>query len=229
MKMKCTYLAFILLMASCGRYEVGGSSSTIGEVRSFTPSALSSSDLTNLQKICQALGSKNTSTLVNSTHIFSSAQTNCGGGNAETGTLVTTRILSVGGNSFFKRQDNGLDFIFPEVDTPSFGIMSRVCGALTSQTGLTNPSRLTSGESQWVSTLGINSADCLPSSGEVCVLFETGSPQDGGSDYVIHTKEWVKFRTNSIEPKLGFYSFRKKITKSFCTQNDFLTYEATLK
>ena len=223
--MKYAFLTAIFLTAvSCGKYEAVGTGS-IGEALTDGGASLNPQVLST---ICSALSNKSASQLANSTHTFATVQTDCNGGNVVAGALVPTVIQGSGGNFYFKRQDNGMDFLFPEVDTTSFGVMSSICSSLANQQQLTSLNTLSNGDTQKVITSGISSSDCAPTSNELCVYFETGSPNGAGS-VIVHTKEWVRYKVNPQEAKVGFYSYRKKITKSYCSQNQFVTSQATLK
>ena len=225
--MKFSILPMMLLLASCGDTLPGsGSINRVGETRSLlnTSVAVSGLDRQNIISLCSALSQKESilPTTVNSTHIFSISQTDCGGRLTETGDVGVT-IQNVGGY-VFRRNDN-LSFIFPEVETATTGILKEVCASVTLP-NLANPLRTTS-DVLYFGTLGIGPVDCPPRSGELCILLERGLVQ--GTSAVIHTQDWIRIKVNPLEEKLGFFSYRKRITKSFCAPNQTQTFTATLK
>jgi hypothetical protein len=135
---------------------------------------------------------------------------------------VPATIQKVGANFFFKKAD-GMDFLFPNLETTNTGLFPDICSSLA---GLSNPI-IGQNEVTFISTLGINPGDCAPAFGEVCVKLEKAFVQ--GSSAVVHTKEWIRVRTPSVQGLVGFFTFRKKVSKSFCPEGQTITSSATLK
>jgi hypothetical protein len=124
----------------------------------------------------------------------------------------------------FKKSD-GQNFIFPEVETASSGVFKEICSNLN-QSAFSSPLR-SSGEALYFGTLGISTSDCPQRDGELCFSLERAFIQ--GTTAVVHTQEWIRIRTNPQLPKIGFFSHRKRITKSFCGQGQSQVFTATLK
>jgi hypothetical protein len=59
------------------------------------------------------------------------------------------------------------------------------------------------------------------------VLAEFGTVQ--GDSATVHTKEWLRVRTTDNKEKyIGFVTYRKKITRSYCGINDVLVFKSNL-
>lgn len=225
MKFGILFLSFLAL--SCGKIDVTtSSSSSVGESRGINAfSALSTTDRNNILSVCNALTSKASvlPSFVGATYSFSSDTSDCE--RKKTSELnVETIIQSNGQNFVFKRKDNNQDFIFPEVETNTSGVLVEACNLLT---GLQNP--LVSGTSAtYVTTSGISSGDCTPASGEVCLSIEKAAQQ--GNFFIVHTKEWLRVRvSNPTNARIGFVTQRKKVTRGSCGIGEVLEFQATLK
>lgn len=225
--MKFGFLSLAFLAISCGKIDVTTSgSTTVGESRSVNAlSVLSDTDRNNLTSVCNALGTKNSAlpTFVGATYSWASATADCD--KKVTPELnVETVIQSNGQNYVFKRKDNNQDFIFPNVETNTSGILADACNFLN---GLQNP--LVSGSTAtYYTTTGISSEDCVPTSGEVCVSVETAGRS--GDFYIVHTKEWLRVRVSSpTNARIGFVTQRKKVTQGSCGIGEVLEFRASLK
>jgi hypothetical protein len=153
---------------------------------------------------------------------FFASQTDCSGNTVNSGNVEVV-IQNNAGNYVFKKQSDNQDFIFPNVETNTSGVLADVCGSLSNlQNPLTNAQGAT-----YFTTLNISSSDCPPVPGEICVQVESASQQ--GESFVVHTKEWLRIRTNSTSGKIGFFTQRKKITRGFCGVNQYLSFQASLK
>lgn len=227
--MKFAFLAVIFLSVSCGKYDVPGAGGTVGAVKTYSPATVDSTTNSQLRKICTALTTKSNTlaSLVNTPHTFTTVQTDCDDSLVVDNVDIATTIQADGANYAFKRSDNGVNFVFPQVDTASYGIMQTVCAQLASPGTVTSPYTLTSGEVQSVNVTSISTKDCQSNSSEICVLFETGTLS--GTSYTVHTNEWVKFKIDDTKPRLGFYGYRKKVARSYCSENDSVRFEAILK
>lgn len=220
-------LAFMVFLAvSCGKYIPGSMTDTsIGEVRtlSVSPAAVTPETRTNVVAICNALLQKEAilSTAVNTTHTFTANQTDCQGSAISSGTQNVTIQRGSGGYVF--RKVEGGDFMFPEIETTSSGVLSEICSNISN---LRNPI-IGRSEAVYFATSGINPSDCSPLFGELCIQVETAFVQ--GSTATIHTKDWLRIRTNPAQARLGFFSQRKRVTRSYCGQNEVLSFTATLK
>lgn len=222
--MKYAFLGIVFLATSCGKYEAPGSNSTVGQIRSLSAKALGPSDQSALSSVCQALGVKaqKLPSATNAPFSFTAIQSDCEGSTVSSG-LISTFIQGETPNFYF-RTSQGTNFIFPNVETPTSGVFTQVCNSLGNIQDVTT---LTTGEAQWVSTSQATGTDCPGVSGETCVLLETGAAQSG-SDFKIHTREWIRIRTNPSLTNYGFFTYRKKITQAFCPENKAIYYQATL-
>lgn len=223
--MKLAVLSLAVLAFACGKYEGGVPGSSLGQSRAFQPLVADTTLQSNVTSICNALAQKSSilNSAVNSVHNFEASQTNCDGTLLFTGAVRTT-IQNLGSEYQF-RKDDGTSFIFPNVETNSSGIMAQFCSNLSNlQTQTVNSDNTVTS----ITTSGISSADCSPISGEICVLIENGPLS--GSTFTVATQEWVRFRvSNSTNQKIGFFTQRKKVSRSFCGTNQSIEYRALLK
>ncbi len=226
--MKYSILLLSILAVSCGEYKtMGGASDRVGDIRQVTgqDAAASRLDRDNMVKVCNALARKESilMTALNSIHTFSTSQSDCDGNSIGSGNVNV--VLQSGLSGFvFKRQSDGLDFIFPNVETADSGVLADICADISD---LSNPVK---GETEvtYFTTSAISSSDCAPSSGEICVKVEKAFFQ--GSTATIHTKEWLRVRVSSPDNKyIGFVTERKKVTQSFCGRNEALKFQASLQ
>lgn len=223
--MRSTWLLVCFALLACGKYEVD-SNGGIGEIRTLNdPSHLITGlDRLNLNSICNAMAQK-ASILplsVNLELTFLTKQKNCTGNPVEQ--TVETLIQSRGESFVLKKKSDNLDFIFPEIETNTSGVLADICGSIPT---LENP--VVSGQSAtYVRTTGIDRADCAPtSSRELCVQVEKALQQ--GNTFVVHTREWLKVRVSSqTNEKVGFYTYRKKLSRGYCADRELLDFQATL-
>lgn len=224
--MKYSFLLLTFLIVSCGKYESEVSRNLIGETRSATALTVSSSDRNNLASICGALVQKSTilPSIVGTTNfLFTTIQSDCEGEtvvNAD----INVVVQNSGGGLVFKKSIDGLDYIFPEIETQNSGLLAGVCSDLST---FSNP-RLEGSSATWITTSGISSNDCTPLNGEICVMVEKGN-LNNDQTYTVHTKEWMRVRVSSTEGKLGFFTERKRLTQSICGINKSQISRAILK
>lgn len=225
--MKYGFILLSLLSISCGKIDVTTSgNNTVGESRSVNAfSVLSDTDRSNLTAVCNALTTNAgiLPSIVGATYVFDTVAADCT--NKITPEFnVQTVIQSNGSNFVYKRKDNNQDFIFANVETNSSGTLADACNLLS---GLQNP--LVSGNSaSYITTSGIAGEDCAQASGEICVAVEKASRQ--GDFFVVHTKEWLRVRTQSpTNTRIGFVTQQKKVTQGSCGIGEVLIFRATLK
>lgn len=224
--MKAGLLTLIILAASCGEHKVANQQDRVGEIRQVTTSAVVGNEKADLDAVCNALtqGQAVLSSSLNGRHTFSALQTDCSGNTIENGDVQVTIQSGLSG-FVFKRVADGLDFIFPIIETPEVGVLSEIC---QSRSNLVNPI-VDGNDITFFTTGAINPADCRGGAGEICVKVEKAFPQNENSA-VVHTKEWLRVRVNSADARnIGFVTHRKKVTRSFCGINEVLTFSATLK
>lgn len=213
-------LPLVVLVAACGRYEVTPQGSKVGEA--LPVSALSNLDRSNLSSICNALAAKQV--VPGSNLTFQAFEGDCTGNTVSNG-LVQTTIQSISGEFFLTRKVGGDAFIFPDLESPTKGMMESICGNLS---GFENPLQ-TATERITYNTTGISSDDCELTNENLCVEMRRASLVDGA--YIVHTKEFmrVKVTDTARTGKLGYFTQRKKVTKSYCGLNEQLTFKADLK
>jgi hypothetical protein len=224
--MKFFLMLTLVVSASCGRIENPISASGIGELRTISAlSGVLASERTNLQLICDALARVETilPSAVNTNHTYLAGQTDCAGKFIENSNINVV-IQAVNSGYVFRRQD-GLEFLFPVFETASKGEVSSLCSALA--TNLTNPVVRENGSAVFFRTTGI-SANCPDVPGERCILLEQALPE-GSLSYRIVSREWIRFRVDPRLTKAGFFSYRQRIARSYCPQNQGLVFEASLK
>jgi hypothetical protein len=229
--MKLSLILMSILLASCGEYGPISTLNTtkVGETLPLSGSPLSDTDRANLTTICNSLANKSSSlqSTVNSTLSFVTSQTDCSGNSMGSGTTDVT-IQNSGSDFVFKQKVNGLDFIFPNVETNTSGVMSPACQNVASLSVTSNAFSTPNGATTvYYTTTGISPTDCPIITGEQCVLVQSGQTDAAGVR--INTKEWIRFRISSTQGKLGFFTYRKKVAQSFCGVNETLTSQATLK
>lgn len=223
--MKAGLLTLILLAVSCGEHKVS-QQDRVGELRQITSSAVTGNERADIEAVCNALSQAQStlSSSLNSRHTFNALQTDCSGNTIQNGDVQVMIQTSLSG-FVFKRVADGLDFIFPIIETPDVGVLSGICRSLPELTSpIVNGNDIT-----FFTTTGISQADCRREAGEICVSVEKAFPQNENSA-AVHTKEWLKVRINSVDARyIGFVTDRKKVTRSFCGRDEVLTFRATLK
>lgn len=223
--MKMILISMMAILSSCGDYKAGQFiDSSVGEVKAISaPVLISGVEKDNLVSVCNSLSQKELvlDSALNTRHIFTANQTDCLGKTVFSGDIPVT-IQKTGTNYVFKKGD-GLDFIFPNLETPSSGLFSDICSNLD---GLSNPI-IGQNEVTFISSLGINPGDCSAAFGEICIKLEKAYVQ--GATAVVHTKEWIRVRTPSVQGLVGFFTLRKKVSRSFCPEGQTITSSANLK
>ena len=226
--MKYSILFLAILAVSCGEYKtLGGASDKVGDIRSVTAAQLSNYDVQKISGLCEALRKKEQTLngLVSQPLLFTTSQEDCEGNKIPSAT-VTVLIQSAGSGSYGLKLENGLDFLFPTIETTSHGDLAGICGSLE------NPlSPIVSGtEALFYSTSGIASEDCKAESNEICIRLEKATVQEDGASAVVHTKEWLRVRTSSQDLKfVGFVTTRKRVSKGFCGKDEVQIQNASLK
>lgn len=219
--MKKSALAFLLTLTACGEYNVTGSSGGGNFAqRSMELSAVSGELSNAVVAVCNALGQKAAilPTAIGSTHTFTASQTDCDGNLLASAANITT-IQGNANAGFSFRKSDGLEFIFPEVETPTAGQFVDLCNAVSS---LQNPIIGTSEV-----TFFQLSNSCPQASGEVCLELTKAFVQ--GNVAVPHTITTIRVRTTTSLGRVGFWTYQNKVTKSFCAEGKTLTLSATLK
>lgn len=227
--MKALILLILLFAVSCGRTDsIGVSDTSLGQVRSISSlSIVSSLDQQNVNAICQALSQKSQilSFAVGSSHTFMTAQADCGGTGAGSSSQEVV-IVSNNGNYVFKRKSDGLDYIFSDVETHTNGVIADLCSGGDDNV-LSNPE--VSGDRGTFFSTAVSRADCPAVAGETCLYIERGTVSQDRTQILINSQEWIRIRTNLSASKSGFFTYRKRFAKAFCSQGQFISTTATLQ
>lgn len=226
--MKYSFLFLAVLAASCGDYNYDNREDRVGEVRPLNQVQMSNFDLDKVTRICNALKTKEPTLIgiVNQPLTFTTSQEDCNR-NKIPAQDVPVVIQNQGGSFVYKQTSNGLDFLFPTVETPSNGVLSGICNSLPE---LVNP--IVSGTQVLYYNLNNIDSDHCVSEGlnEICINVELATTQDDGTSAKVHTKEWIRIRTSSqTDAFIGFETTRKRISKGYCGQDEVLIQNATFK
>jgi hypothetical protein len=217
-------LSLGLLVSACGATQVGQSNNSLGQTRSLAPLEVTSQTKDDLLRICQALTTKNAmlNQYINAPFTFAVRKKDCDGKDVGVLSNVPVSVQRPVTNYVFKRQADNVDFLLPDVETNEFGIVSPICSRLSN---FQNPI-VTGTGAIWVSTRP-SGADCTALGTEQCLMIETGVPQN--NTYRIVSREWIKFNVNYNQPNIGFYTYRKRVSATFCESGKFIQEEVTLK
>lgn len=223
--MKLGFIVLALVTVACGKYgPITGSNEKVGEIKKF--GELLVGDTSVISQICTALDYKSStiSSSINSSFIFQTNQTDCNGKALINGDIETT-IQNQGLGLVFKNKSDNNDYIFANVETSSSGILSEICGnrANSSNTITTNQEVMSY-------TTQVGTDDCPSIGTEKCIYVEKGINM-GNNTYKVHTKEWIRVKTDlgSNQRNIGFFTYRKKVTQSYCAQNEVQVLQAILK
>lgn len=220
--MKKSALLVLLTLAACGEYDTTGTSSSneLQKQRSLELQTVAGELKNAVVSVCNALLQKEAilPTAIGSNHTFSSSQTDCDGNVLS----ASSNIVSIQGNAaagFTFRKADGLDFIFPDVETTTKGVFTDLCASVSN---LQNPIIGTSE----VTFFNLSNT-CPQVSGEICLELVKAFVQ--GNTAVPHTSDTIRIRVNSDQGKIGFFTYRNKVTKSFCPDGKTLSLSATLR
>jgi hypothetical protein len=220
--MKTTALAFLLVLTACGEYKptaLEGKTIPLETQKSLEVQQVSGELQNAVTSICNALAQKTLilPTAVGSSLSFQTSQSDCDG-NVLAANLDVVTIQGSAQTGFTFKKATGLDFIFPDVETPRNGIFQDICNQVNN---LQNP------------ILGFADAtffkispNCPQVSGEVCLEIEKAIIQNGVG--IPHTRETIRVKIDNTTGKTGFWTFRHRLTKSFCSQDKTITLQATM-
>jgi hypothetical protein len=217
--MKFFLLSALIISTACGKLTP--SSSNLGSELKYEPQAISTSETKSLANLCTVLSSKNAllSQSPGQTFTFDVSKRTC-----EEDSLSSPASMVVGlDGTHLREATNGLSFAFSDIETNVSGMMKEICSDLTA---LTNPKKLSSGNIMRFSLRP--SAECSPTSRELCVYFETATPYKDDS-YKIITKEWIKFQMDPTLSRVGFFTERRRITSALCAPEKSSEVFAALK
>ncbi|MGE3608200.1 MAG: hypothetical protein AB7I27_01335 [Bacteriovoracaceae bacterium] len=218
----------LFLLMGCGKISSTNSSFTLREQRSYSPLIASADVKAELAVICNALAAKVNvlPQVLGSSFVFSLSTKSCEQSQLQAPQDVEVVIQRPVSNYVFKVKSSGLDFIYADVETPTSGQLGELCQRYANTLSpITNPFMLSNGNAVWFS-IG-NFSECSPTTAERCVQLETGAAD--GAQFKIHTKEWIKVRTDANYSRVGFFSQRTTISSSICGINGYTENKAVLK
>lgn len=217
-------LLLLLLVVSCSAPKENPN--TVGKVVRYEPVSSSLEETEKIAAICRGLASKEELlTILISTgasYEFSYAQKGCNDQALPVHKIVNASIqLSNDSNFVFKTKDNA-DFGFTDVETPTKGVMAKLCENLGQ---LTNPMQTSTSGAMWFSTL-TDKEKCETDEKGLCIHIQRGTVVKG-VEYKIHTNEWIKFKMENTNR--GFFTERTLITSTGCFDDKTLERHAELK
>lgn len=217
--MKLALLFIAVLSASCGKIEGIKGGSNLGQVRELQVSAISTGEALLYDRICQALTRKadKLETALPNSLSFDVVEKDCDKIQVLGAGAQPVRVEKTGTGEFqFRRQDSNALFVFPSVETTSFGLMKEICAGATQLP-------VVSGDSaKWVYTADPSNEDCPVKSNEVCLTFERGSKEPNTTNsYRVHTREFIRFNVELNGGKYGYYTHRKAFSTNNCDPGKF--------
>lgn len=222
--MKFPFLILTAFMTlSCGKAIVSNDQNTrLGATLEIA--VLSTNDKNNLTIICNALKEKSLvlPQSIGTSLVYNTTQTDCENRTVSQG---DQEVVVTNNNGYvYKLKSNNLEYIFPDIETENQGVFQNICAPLAANpAGFSNPVPVQTVAAN-VYANNVPSTDCPFVNGESCVQFNI---TDGQGKVI--TKEWIRFRYRSNTGRIGFYTYRKKVTQGTCADNKFITHTAVLK
>jgi hypothetical protein len=217
--MRLSILVILILAVACGK--MGEPTSGIGEEMGREVSQVSAADVASVKVICEALMKKNAlaQTLQNTSYSFLVAKKECQ--DSIFGDKVEVPVIIKNSNDgyVFKQVDESL-FYFPQIETHNSGVMEVLCKEVEN---LKIPVRIADNYVFFT----VNSPDCPFGKNEMCISFKKGLLNKETQKIKIHTSEAVRFRL--IEPRVGFYTYRKLLSQSTCETGKEMGREVSLR
>jgi len=224
--MKFVLPVFILLVISCGKTEVDDDQ-RLNTTNSLEAVKLSSSELKNLREICGAIATKTTTigALVNTSWVFSGTEKSCTDTVFKETPDSTVSLLSLNGSYSFGTPASL--FYFSDVETSNEGVLGRICSRISTE--LTSPLDPAAVDLLYFTTEKLSASDCPNATEERCIKIERATTvnTEKGTKGKVHSREWIRIRVN--EPRLGFFTYKKRISIAGCDENLFFGRTATLK
>ena len=225
--MKFSTALMLLAILSCGKYTVSGDSS-LSTFKSMAPVIVApgSRDFNDIQAICEAIQAKTTTieALVSTAFSFTGTAKNCT--DSSFSELPDSIVILTKELGSYKFSEGNSLFYFSDVETSTEGILSQICAKLPN---LASPISVDSNNLLYFSTTDISTSDCLAGNNEICIKIEKAikSPTSKGDMGRIHTREWMSVKV--VQPRRGFFTYRKRISEASCTEGNFIGRTATLK
>lgn len=214
-------LPLLILSFSCGKFEAPNST-VINQFLSTAPVKISESDGAILSSICGAIALKNTQALINSDFTFTFFEKGCEASQeTKTGSVVTRLVTTADGPSLVQ---GAVPFYFSNFETPETGTLASYC-----KNPLTIINPVTSGSDFiYLQVSDISGADCLPAPNEVCVQISRASASEKPDQAKVHTIDWIKFKINKVDGKVGFFTEKKRTSTAGCALSQSFSKRAVL-
>lgn len=227
--MKVTISLFLFILVSCGKIVLP-EDTKLGTLKSLSPQAISvgSSEYFKIKKICEAIKTKSVtiSSLINTDYVFSGTTKSCN--DSSFSSIADIEVKLVKQLGLYKFVEGPNLFYFSDVETDDQGVLSVICSKVEN---LTSP--IVDGNNLlYFTATDIVSTDCLNSPDESCIKIERALKvvtENVGEKGRVHTREWLKIRTNQTKSQFGFVSFRKRISEAGCEDGTVFGRTATLK
>jgi hypothetical protein len=226
--LKFVILPLLIILASCeGEGDKASSDRNVGTNKKYEPIEVEGSNLERLKVICHSLAEKesllNILISTDTEYEYQYAQKGCNDKEMPTPKRVITTLTGNYPNYYF-RVRQGDYFGFPEVETVSSGLLSKICQDLRDFGAVKSPMQVASYVVAF--TTHTSPKDCKSDKNGYCVKVEKGSFLQN-NEYKVHTEEWMK--VNIKNPRLGFFTERKLISTANCPQDKTFEKRAVLK
>lgn len=208
--MKFFLLIGLLALGACGgssKESPNSNGSSFGP-QEMKPEAVTASEKSALNEICEALVTKSRSELESARVSLSYQKTNCEGEFSGTERRVYPIVIDSGVYRF-------QGFPISSIETHEQGIMASLC------TERRNPSFMRpfidpSGTVNYF-TIVSESPDCTSSTDQICINVQKGTLSTDGKDFITHTAHTIGFKISM--PYRGFYTTRTIRSSAFCANN----------
>lgn len=207
--MKLLLLISLLGLVACGGdYDVeDNGKGALGSERKFETLTVNDPNSKELiRRVCEALSHKQSLDLVNYSINLSYSKRGCGESDFGAPVSGVYPIRRESGSYIFK------DFVIPDVETESEGIMRGICFNLRNSE-LATPFEDEAGKAVNFRPL-VGTTACGTTNNQVCMLVEKGEISSDGSTYKVHTVHTVTFNTSGSYR--GFYKERTIASNSMC-------------
>lgn len=229
MMKKCIFLTLAVL-AGCGKYDLGNDADFDTKLP-VTPTEINvgSSQYNKIKEICDAITVKDVTlnSLVGQNYNFSQTNKKCDDQAFASLADTSTTLVNQGGQLKFSEGVNLAYFSEPE--TVSTGLIKEACNRLAN---LESPIKLDSVNLLYVTTDDIAGNDCTNVSFERCIKFQKATLEtaaDGTQQGKVHTREYIRVKTDTDKALVGFFSYRKLTSIGGCLEGKYFGRTATLK
>lgn len=226
--MKVLILSSLFILVSCGKIVLP-EDTKLGTLKSLKPQAISvgSSEYFKIKEICDAVKTKSVTinSLINTDYIFAGTSKSCS--DASFSNIADAEVKLVNQSGLFKFVQGPNLFYFSDVETEDQGVLGTICSNVEN---LMSP--IADGNNLlYFTATDLVSTDCLNGPDESCIKVERALKvvTDEGEKGRVHTREWLKTRINQSKSRVGFVSFRKRISEASCEDGALFGRTATLK